>query len=265
MIPDRRLAALAHRVERAEAVQLARTGPPGPSAAREVAGGVAVLKTRGSPFSMALGLGLAGPVTTEDLDEVEDHLGQAGAGVQVVVAAPADPSLAAELGWRGYRLGRFHQVWVRPPRPVPEPPAPGLEIRPITVGEEGAWGDAFARAYFGRPPASPAEAAVLRGMIRAEGNVCFAAFEGEAVVGVAIASAHGRVATLSGAGVVPERRGRGVQRALVQARLAWAADWGCELAASVADPGGASQVTLERAGFRCAYPRVVMIRAGSGA
>ena len=194
----RSAAELARRIERAEAEQLARTGPPGPSAAREVAGGLAVLKTRGSPFSMALAMGLAGPVSAEDVDEVEDHLEQAGAGVQVVVAAPADPSLAAELGRRGYRLERFHQVWWRAPRPLPDPPA-AVEARPILAREESAWVHAFALAFLGRPPASPALATALRGMIRAEGNVCFAALDHDEVVAVAIASTHGGVATLSGA------------------------------------------------------------------
>ena len=256
-------AALARRIERAEAEQLARTGPPGPAAAREVAGGLAVLKTRGSPFSMALAMGLDGPVSAEDVDEVEDHLGQAGAGVQVLVAAPADPSLAAELARRGYRLERFHQVWWRPPLPLPLPlsgPSAELEVRPILAREESAWAHAFALAFVGRPPASPAAAAALRGMIRAEGNVCFAALERGEVVAVAIASVHGGGATLSGAGVVPHHRGRGLQGALVRARLGWAAERGCDLAASVTDPGTASQRTLERAGFRCGYPRAVMVR-----
>lgn len=250
---------LARRIERAEAEQLARTGPPGPEAAREVAGGLAVLKTRGSPFSMALGMGLAAPVGAEDVDELEDHLGQAGAGVQVVVAAPAHPSLAAELARRGYRLERFHQVWWRPPLPLPDAPC-SAEVRPIRPGEESAWVHAFSLAHLHRPPPSPAAAAALRVMIGAEGNVCFAAIARDEVLAVAIASAHGGVATLSGAGVVPHRRGRGLQRALVRARLAWAAAAGCDLAASATDPGGASQRTLERAGFRCAYPRAMMVR-----
>ena len=124
-----------------------------------------------------------------------------------------------------------------------------LEVRPILAREESAWAHAFALAFLGRPPASPAAAAALRGMIRAEGNVCFAALEREEVVAVAIASVHGGVATLSGAGVVPHHRGRGLQGALVRALWA-AAERGCDLAASVTDPGTASQRTLERAGFR---------------
>jgi GNAT superfamily N-acetyltransferase len=252
-------AALARRIERAEAEQLARTGPPGPEAARAVAGGLAVLKTRGSPFSMALGMGLAAPIGVEDLDEVEDHLGQAGAGVQVVVAAPAHPTLAAELGRRGYRLERLHQVWWRAPLPLPDAPCTA-EVRPIRRSEESAWVHAFSLAHLHRPPPSPAAAAALGVMLRADGNVCFAAIARDEVVAVAIVSAHGGVATLSGAGVVPHHRGRGLQRALVRARLAWAAAAGCDLAASVTEPGGASQRTLERAGFRCAYPRAVMVR-----
>jgi hypothetical protein len=37
-------------------------------------------------------------------------------------------------------------------------------------------------------------------------------------------------------------------------------EMGCDLAASATEPGTASQRTLEKAGFRCAYPRAVMLR-----
>jgi GNAT superfamily N-acetyltransferase len=76
---------------------------------------------------------------------------------------------------------------------------------------------------------------------------------------VALASACEGVALLTGAGVLPERRGRGIQRALVEARLAWARARGCDLAASATLAGTASQRTLERAGFRCAYPKAILV------
>ena len=78
-------------------------------------------------------------------------------------------------------------------------------------------------------------------------------------MGVALSSAEGGVAWLSGAGVLPASRGRGLQCALVRARLAWAAAQGCDLAASATEPGTASQRTLERCGFRVAYPKAVLV------
>ena len=257
-------AALAVRIERAEAEQLARTGAPGPAGALEVAGGVAVSKGPRSPSSSAFGLGLRGPIWQEDLDRVEAHLGALGGEVRVELCAHADASLPVELGRRGYRVERFLLV-LSSPIAVP-PPAAGragrVKVRQIAVDEERAFAEAFALAHLGTAPAPEDAAEDLLAIPRAEGSACFAALDGTSIVAVAVVSAHQGVASLSGAGVLPAWRGRGLQLALVQARLAWAAAHGCDLAASAVDPGGASQRTLERAGFRVAYPKAVMVRGG---
>lgn len=258
-------AALALRLERAEAEQLAQTGSPGPRGALAVAGGLAVSKGPRSRWSSAFGLGLSGPVSAEDLDRVEAHLGALGGEVRVELCPHADPSLAQELGRRGYRVERLLLVLSRPvlpPVPGAAPPGRpgGARVREIAAGEERAFADAFALAHLGAAPATDDAAEDLLAIPRAGGNVCFAAFDGEVPVAVAVVSAHGGVAELSGAGVVPGWRGRGLQLALVQARLAWASAGGCELAASAVEAGGPSQRTLEKAGFRVVYPKAVLVR-----
>jgi GNAT superfamily N-acetyltransferase len=254
-------AGLALRIERAEAEQLARNGEPGARGALPVAGGLAVSKGPRSPFSAAFGLGLAGPVTGADVDRVEAHLGALGGDVRIELCPQAHRSLPAELARRGYAAERMLEVLRRPPGPPTGTAWAGREVRPIRPGEERAWADAFSLAHLGSP-ASGSVAEDVLAVPRARGNACFAVFEGGLPVAVAIVSAHGGVATLSGAGVVPAWRGRGLQLALVEARLAWAEEAGCDVAAAATDPGGASRRTLERAGFRLAYPKVVMVRRG---
>ena len=252
--------ALALRIENAQAEQLDRTGRPGAASLR-IAGGRSVFKGPRSPLSAAIGVGLAGPVGPEDVDRIEAHLGPGGGPVRIEVGPLSDPSLAAELARRGYQIERFHQVWWR--SPAPAPPPRGVEVRLARPGEERAWIDLFAEAHYGGPAQSAAQAEAFLAVTRAEGNACFFALEGGVPAGVAIASATGGIALLSGAGVPAPFRGRGLQLALVEARLAWAAERGCDVAASATEPGTASQRTLERAGFGCAYPKVVMVRAGA--
>jgi GNAT superfamily N-acetyltransferase len=253
---------LARRIERAQAAQMERSARAAPGASvLEVAGGLAVSFGPSSPFSAAVAIGLDGLVTAADLERIEAHLGAGGGDVHVEVVAHADPSLPELLGERGYALERFHLVWWRAPLPLPS--APAADVRPIAPGEEDLFLDAFGDAFLGAPPRGAVRDG-FRAMARAEGNACFLAREGGAPAGVAIASCEGGVAQLTGAGVVPGRRGRGLQAALVRARLAWAAERGCDLAASSTDPATASQRTLERAGFRCAYPKAVMVRRGAG-
>jgi GNAT superfamily N-acetyltransferase len=254
------LTALARRVEDAQAEQMEATGrhAPVPAEALRVGGGRAVWYGRGSPHSSAVGVGLAGPVEGLDLDRVEQHLGRGVDPVRVELCAPADKTLAAWLGRRRYAVQGFQQVWTRLLAPPPPPPVAG-RVRPMDPGEEDLWVDLFGEAFLGGPP-SPEVRGGLLSMPRTPTNACFVAFAGAAPAGVAMASACGGVALLSGAGVVPAHRGLGLQLALTQARLAWALERGCDLAASAAEPGTASQRTLERAGFRCAYPKAVMVR-----
>ncbi len=260
------LVELARRAELAEAEHLARTGSPGRGAAREIGGGLSVWKGPGSPYNAAFGLGLGRPVTAADLDAVEAHL--SSGPVRIEVAAPAHPTLLAELGRRAYRLERQLLVWWRPvdgPEGEPEVPPGAAEftgsvVRPIRDGEEQAWVEVFARAFLGRPPGAAAEEASLLSMTTSPWSTCFAALADRRVVGVGVVSVHRGMATLSGAGVLPEHRGRGLHLALVQGRLGWAASHGADLASATTAAGNHSQRTLEKAGFRCAYPKAVLVR-----
>jgi len=253
------LATLAPRIERAQAWQMIRTACAHPAGGTwiEVGGGWSVSFGPRSPFNAAVGVGLAGAVDAGALVRIEEHLGAGGGAVRVEVAAPADHSLSGALAHREYGVERFHQVWWRPPAPLPD--APPAEARPLRPGEEDLWLDVFGEAFLGGPPAGALREG-LRAMPRAEGNVCFVAFVEGAPAGVAMASCEGGVALLTGAGVRERFRGRGLQATLVRARLEWAAARGCDLAASATDPGSASQRTLEKMGFRCAYPKAVMVR-----
>jgi len=59
---------------------------------------------------------------------------------------------------------------------------------------------------------------------------CFVAeLEGQ-MVGTGAMAMHGGVALLAGASTLPAFRGRGAQTALLETRLSYAADHGCDLA-----------------------------------
>jgi hypothetical protein len=67
---------------------------------------------------------------------------------------------------------------------------------------------------------------------------------------------HNGVALLAGASTIPEGRKQGAQLALLESRLRYAVEKGCDLAMMVALPGSASQRNAERQGFRIAYTRI---------
>ena len=64
------------------------------------------------------------------------------------------------------------------------------------------------------------------------------------------------MALLGGASTIPEARRQGAQLALLESRLRYAAQNGCDLAMMCAAPGSASQRNAERHGFRIAYTRI---------
>lgn len=257
--PDPRV--LAWRIENAQAEQVDRTPFPSRQGvpALRIAGGRAFFLGPRSPFSIAIGVGLEGMVSLEELDRIESHLGQGGGAIRIELNPFSEPSLAAKLGARGYRVEHFLQMWWRAPSPMPPPP-PGLEVRPLRSGEERLWAELFFRSFVGRPALSEVELSGGLGIVHTEGNTCFLALQEGEPRGVGAVSATEGVALLSGDGVAPAFRGRALQLALIHARLDWAAERGCEVAAASTEPLTASQRNYEKAGFRCAYPKLVMVR-----
>jgi GNAT superfamily N-acetyltransferase len=72
---------------------------------------------------------------------------------------------------------------------------------------------------------------------------------------------HSDVALLAGASTAPAFRRLGAQRALLEARLAYAASVGIDIAMVVTQPGSASMRNAEHQGFVPVYTRTKWERA----
>src|SRR5919204_621412 len=68
------------------------------------------------------------------------------------------------------------------------------------------------------------------------------------------------VAQLTRAATAPAHRGRGIQTALLSARLADAASAGCDIAVVTAQPASKSQRNVQRRGFDLLYTRAVLVK-----
>jgi GNAT superfamily N-acetyltransferase len=66
------------------------------------------------------------------------------------------------------------------------------------------------------------------------------------------------VLALAGTSTLPRFRKRGVQTALLHARMKLAAEAGCEFAVIVTQGGSASQRNAERLGFAVAYSKATV-------
>jgi hypothetical protein len=96
-----------------------------------VAGGVASFAEPGSPYNKVAGLGFGGIPAPAALAEIERAYAAVGASVQVELAHLGDPTIAALLTGRGYRLILFDNVLGLVLKGVPERVRPrGVEVRP---------------------------------------------------------------------------------------------------------------------------------------
>ncbi len=102
---------------------------------------------------------------------------------------------------------------------------------------------------------------VLAPNFYAENAACFFAWVDGNPAGGGGMYSHEGIVELGGASTRPAYRRRGVQTALVYARIIAAKENGNRLAMVVTDPASHSQRNLERMGFRLAYTKAILTKA----
>jgi ribosomal protein S18 acetylase RimI-like enzyme len=268
--------ALAWRIDRAEARLMAasteaarRRGARPPGFIVPIAGGRATFAGAGSPFNKVAGLGFAGPPDDDALDEVEHAFATRGAPVQVELSILADPAVGSLLTSRGYHLVSFENVLglaigAAHERITP----PGIEVRRSGDEELERWLEVVADGYahaddegvpshedFPREAIERAERDfAAAGVIR-----YIALHDGVAAGGASFRVTDG-IAQMTGAATARAHRRRGIQTALLTARLADAGTAGCDVAVVTTQPGSVSQRNVQRRGFDLLYTRAILVR-----
>jgi GNAT superfamily N-acetyltransferase len=256
--------ALSRRLERAEGLSNAsfvRTrasiDPQSGATAIEVGGAFVMYDGIGSPVTQTFCLGLFEPATAAVLDTIEDFYRSRGVSVTSEVSPLATVGLYRQLADRAYRPTELSSVLVRGMSDDDRVDgSDAIATRVMVAGEEDLWARTGAAGWL---DAAPDLADFLFGLgavnARRPDTICFFAEVDQSPIAAGALSLNEGVALLSGASTLPAARGRGAQRALLQARLAHARQSGCDLAMMGALPGSASQRNAERQGFRIAYTR----------
>ena len=273
--------ALAHRLEMADTSGARRSGqavvkahPEMGASTEDIAGGCAIFAGVGSPITQAIGLGMNGPVTDDDMTHLEAFFESRGARVEVECCPFSHPSLREQFDRRGYRVLEWSNVLCQrlsaeasePERPAPssasafDSPAEGLIVRQAAPDEAELWcsllclgfADEMGDATFTLMPAG-------RALFGAASAGFLAFVDGQAAGGGVIWLSDG-VAGVMGASTLPAFLRRGAQSALLRARLDFARQQGCDLAYTITAPGSGSQRNVERAGFRVAYTRTKLYK-----
>jgi GNAT superfamily N-acetyltransferase len=260
---------LARRLEMAEAhacrvcaEAFHQQHPEFPVAVEDIAGGFAVFAGVDSPVTQALGVGLHGGVSDSDLDRLQYFFSSRGAAAAVELCPLVEMSLYDRFAKRGFRLLEVSDVLFRKLSPMDgeaKRTPSNIVVRRAAPDEAQLWTKTVAEGFAEHNPLTQAILDVMAGFFPAAH--CFLALADGSVAGGGAVSTRAGVCGLFGASTLPEFRGRGVQTALLQARIAWATAQGCDVAGSITQPGSGSHRNMERQGFRVAYTRTKLIRA----
>lgn len=260
---------LSRRLERCEAetnaamVESRATLVPA-SGARwmECNGSYALFDGPSSPLTQTFGLGIFNPPTDADFDLIEQFFAEQGAAVFHEVSPLAAPETVGLLTARGYRPIEFTSMLYQPIAPESAPAISAITTRIAGPGEEELWATIAGEGWSEYPELSAFLEDLGRITAGCRGTFPFFAELDGRPIGTGALAIHEGVALLAGASTIPAQRNRGAQRALLDARLRYAAAQGCDLAMMGALPGSASQRNAERQGFRIAYTRIKWGKSG---
>lgn len=268
---------IARRLEAAEAIHLTRQidayrrlHPDRPAHAEAIAGGVAVATdvSFGRKLNHVVAVGMGGPVTVDDLVRLERLYDPQGLPTEVDLCPHADPGALDALVRRNYRVNAFSNSFARvlTDADLRAAPTPGVEIRRVGA-DEGERFVAECIAGFSvqahNRPTALLEVLARIALGRDDTTLYLALIGGKVAGSAGLArldTPDGPVAHLHIASTLPDYRGRGVQAALLDARLADARRAGLDFAGVSARPANTSARNAERAGFRLAFTKPTFSR-----
>ena len=259
LLPSDRL--LATRLEKAEAANglaMARLAVEiMPDAAFEsLAGGTAIFAGLGSPMTHALGIGLNGRVSEEEMERLEAFYRERGSPCLLDLCPMADDSVISFVQSRPYRVIEFNNVLARPIRPE-ETFERSSSLRLAFPDEKRQWSRVMSQGFAEYVPVVESQVDLMAATCRHA--QCWFAGEDEPVGGAAM-SVQDRVALFLGDAILTGARRKGWQSLLIRERLAAAQGAGCDLAMVSVLPGSASHRNYERAGFQLIYMRINLLR-----
>jgi GNAT superfamily N-acetyltransferase len=261
--------ALARRLEAVEAClaeEYARTHarlfPQSDTVFEKIAGGTAVFAGAHSPMTQAVGMGMNGSAGTPAIDHLESFYRRRNSPVNVELCPHIDNALRQEFAIRGYKMIEQTNALARAltPRDWNVTPFHGVIVRRARPNEYEQLARTVTRGFL---PEGEIEQPMIDLFLTFFQQLSAAAFLAEVdgqLAGGGMVAIIDRVAALFATSAIPQFRGRGAQSALIQARLNYGIEKGCDLAAVSASPGSSSHRNLERQDFRIVYTRSKLFR-----
>jgi ribosomal protein S18 acetylase RimI-like enzyme len=231
--------------------------------------GAAVFAGLESPTNKIIGAGFAGLLDAAVLTDLEERFAARGARLQAEISTLALPEVHAQLAARGYVPSGFENVLGHDLRLSRSPSPEAVLIEPLPAHDIAALADVFVTAFASPDTggvggdAIPPSDEIRRWFeitMSVDGFRGYVARVDGAIAGGAALRFDGAIAQFCGAGTLPRFRRRGVQTALLRARLADAAAAGCDVAVIVTQPASKSQQNVQREGFALLYARQLLVK-----
>jgi len=268
---------LAARIDQAEARQMMAIAQGAAAADASlrpfvvpVGRGAAIYAGPGSPTNKMIGIGFGEALDAGVLDDVEARFAACDARLQAEVSVLADPAVHTQLIARGYEASGFEHLLGHPCGSATAALPEGVAVERVTAADLPVLAEALVEA-FATPDvggvggdAIPPSEEIRRWFnitMSVDGFRGYVARVDGAIAGGGSLRLDGEIAQFSGAGTLPHFRRRGVQTALLRARLADAAAAGCAIGVVLTQPGSKSQQNVQREGFALLYARQLLVKA----
>jgi GNAT superfamily N-acetyltransferase len=243
--------------------------------ARPLADGWLIFGGRGSYVNKACGLGIDRPLTEPELEELTAFFTERGVEPKVELCPFVPLSVLEGLARRGYTLREFENVLVRelrggeaPRARLPQGWPEGVTVERVDPSDEAAVREYVEVSGSGFIPEGEAlpEVFLEAGLkaVRVPTYDSYVARVGGEVVGAGGCESSEGSTALFGTSVKPAYRRRGIQQALIAARLERGLERGSRLAFIISRPGIPTERNAARLGFTMAYTRVVLVKSGEG-
>lgn len=261
--------ALSNRLETANAVsnvklanEYANAFPNSGTETLAIAGGYAIYLGDNSPMTQALGMGLEQPISTNEIEKIENFYFQKNSAVNIELSPYVDLALLELLAKREYHLTEVSNVLVKhlDKNNLAAPANSEIEIISVKEHNTEILANTLIKGFGVEGKLADLLKKVWELGIKIPENLSFLAKIHNNFVGGGGMFIYEGIASFSGASTLPEFRKLGVQTKLLQHRLSLAATLGCDLAMISTLPGTTSQHNAEKQGFRIVYTRIKLMR-----
>jgi len=223
------------------------------------------LPSFGRKLNHIAGFGMAGPVSNEEFSVVENLHSKMGIKTEIDLCPFVDASALQILASRGYAVNSWINSYVRiiAEGDVYDGEYSGIKISRMTPERLDEFSTISLAGFRdnGRPEFLLETLAHIAAS-RADTLLYIATVDGTFAGSAGLAlieTSKGRVAHLYIDSTLPEYRGRGIQAALIRARLSDAWRAGFDLASAGTRPANVSSRNIERAGFSLAYTKTTFV------